>query len=512
MKAILCAAVAVCVLLSLPLAAQPVYNVTSISGVVPNDTNDDATGINTAIGNAEAAGGGIVYFPPGEYRIGSSLTVDNPNITLLGDGATLKATSGSVDVIVVTNTHDVTIENLHIVGTGTTDMSGYPGDGTAIDVRQSHFVRVRNNDIHLMTGTGIIVTGKTPSTYSATATHDVWVQNNFIEYCNQGITIFSGAKHVFVSDNKIEYARTWSIGVDDRSTNDTEANSCQNIEITNNIVKFSGMTSGSSQTAIAVVGSQYCSVIGNQIIDAGRGVSPVALVTAIGLTSGQSNNVAENNIVANNLIIRSVRGGIYLAAADNNTIQGNTMVEVGTDAPAGATSAIKLAKAALESGDHGSSYNRISENVVIRTSSDTDYGVRIDDSLCTSNMIVNETYRGITSSAVSDSGTSTVSWHVLNNGVDAAANRDISTSATLSFPTSPLLPQTCEIVTLTVTGAADGDPVVVGLPNAIANAATDQTFDAWASGTNSVKVRRCNTGTTNLTNVSGTAKITIMKR
>lgn len=501
----------VCISAAAPTEAL-VYNVTNYS-VTPDDMTNDHTGINTAIGDAEAAGGGVVYFPPGQYLIGGSLTIDSPNVTLRGEGAELKAASSGIDIIVVTETNDVVIENLRITGTGTTDMSGYPGTGTAIDVRQSSFVRIRNNDIHFMTGTGIIVTGKRDTNYSATATHDVWVQNNFLEYCNQGITIFSGAKHVFVDANKIEHARTWSIGVDDRSVYDTTANACENIEITNNIVKNSGMTSGSSQTAIAVVASKYCSVIGNQVIDAGRGVSPVATVTAIGLTSGQSNNIAQNNIVANNLIVRPVRGGIFLGAADYNSIQGNTLVDVGTDGT-GATSAIKLAKAAIDGNDnYGSSYNRISENVVIRTgSADTDYGVRIDDSYCQHNTIMNETYRGVTSSAISDAGTNTVSWRVLNDNVDVAANREIAVSASLNFATA-LTAQTCETLTVsTVTGAADGDLVVLGLPNAIAGANTNQTFDAWASGTNTVKVRRCNAGTGMLSAASGTAKIGIVKR
>lgn len=53
------------------------------------------------------------------------------------------------------------------------------------------------------------------------------------------------------------------------------------------------------------------------------------------------------------------------------------------------------------------------------------YGVRVDDSYCQHNTIMNETYRGVTSSAISDAGTSTVSWHVMNDGVDV---RPIATS------------------------------------------------------------------------------------
>jgi hypothetical protein len=49
----------------------------------------------------------------------------------------------------------------------------------------------------------------------------------------------------------------------------------------------------------------------------------------------------------------------------------------------------------------------------------------------------------------------------------------------------------CETLTLTVTGAADGDVVELGIPHALANHNTTATFAKWRSASNTVSVRRC---------------------
>lgn len=65
-------------------------------GAVGNGTTDDLTAINAAIDAADAAGGGIVFFPPGKYRISGQLNLGNGSntavstkhhrITLAGSG------------------------------------------------------------------------------------------------------------------------------------------------------------------------------------------------------------------------------------------------------------------------------------------------------------------------------------------------------------------------------------------------------------------------------------------
>jgi len=62
-----------------------VYNVRDY-GAAGDGASDDTTEIQSAIDTAEAAGGGIVYFPAGRYIVTSQLTVQASNVRLLGDG------------------------------------------------------------------------------------------------------------------------------------------------------------------------------------------------------------------------------------------------------------------------------------------------------------------------------------------------------------------------------------------------------------------------------------------
>ena len=72
-------------------------------------------------------------------------------------------------------------------------------------------------------------------------------------------------------------------------------------------------------------------------------------------------------------------------------------------------------------------------------------------------------------------------------------------SATASLDFTALAANSCEVLTITVTGAASGDVVDLGIPDALADVdgATERTtFFGWVSATNTVSIRRCNiTGT-----------------
>lgn len=63
-----------------------VFDVTK-DGAVADGSADSAPDINSTIDDAQAAGGGVVYFPEGIYRIDSQLTVDASNVVFAGDGS-----------------------------------------------------------------------------------------------------------------------------------------------------------------------------------------------------------------------------------------------------------------------------------------------------------------------------------------------------------------------------------------------------------------------------------------
>jgi hypothetical protein len=72
-----------------------------------------------------------------------------------------------------------------------------------------------------------------------------------------------------------------------------------------------------------------------------------------------------------------------------------------------------------------------------------------------------------------------------NSGVRHTVNHGLPGSATLNFPSTNA--QLSADLTITVTGAADGDVVSLGVPNAAVNANTS--YSAWVSAANTVTVR-----------------------
>lgn len=79
----------------------------------------------------------------------------------------------------------------------------------------------------------------------------------------------------------------------------------------------------------------------------------------------------------------------------------------------------------------------------------------------------------------------------INGGT--AVTKILSATASLDF--TALAANSCEVLTITVTGAVDGDTVTLGVPNALADVdgATERTvFYGFVSAADTVSVRRCN--------------------
>lgn len=80
-----------------------VYNVTDPTyGAKGNGSTDDTAAIQSAISAAQAAGGGIVFFPVGTYKITSTLIVSSDNIELVGAGhGAILSWAGAINSIMV---------------------------------------------------------------------------------------------------------------------------------------------------------------------------------------------------------------------------------------------------------------------------------------------------------------------------------------------------------------------------------------------------------------------------
>jgi hypothetical protein len=86
-------------------------------------------------------------------------------------------------------------------------------------------------------------------------------------------------------------------------------------------------------------------------------------------------------------------------------------------------------------------------------------------------------------------------------------NHGLTGSATLDFPSTTTL--LSADLTIAVTGAADGDVVSLGVPNAAVNANTS--YSAWVSSANTVTVRFNNYSVGTVNPASGSFKVFVTK-
>jgi hypothetical protein len=98
----------------------------------------------------------------------------------------------------------------------------------------------------------------------------------------------------------------------------------------------------------------------------------------------------------------------------------------------------------------------------------------------------------------------------LTVGAGSTISGYISNTAALDFPSTAA--GTCEVLTMTLTGAAVGDAVILGVDNASIPGVNYIYPTAWVSATNTVTVKGCNIQTVSaLDPASGTFKVAIFK-
>ncbi len=142
------------------------YNV-KMYGAVGDNSTDDTTAIQNTINAANSAGGGIVFFPVGVYKLTSALT-GYSNISYVGaassyqanGGSCLNQTTSNVDAITFTNTtnktSNVVISNLRIQGPGTTTGNGIYLKNTGHSGSFNPFIYFSIRDVYIadFNGTG----------------------------------------------------------------------------------------------------------------------------------------------------------------------------------------------------------------------------------------------------------------------------------------------------------------------------------------------------------------------
>lgn len=127
-------------------------------GAVGDGTTDDTTAIQNTISAVGAAGGGVVFFPTGTYKISSKLTINNNAVFLQGSGrraSILAPTAMSTDHILFTAVQQGGLSDMAIVPSGV--QTG--ATNASIRTYDSHNIVLDNFWIYDKCQTGVICDG-----------------------------------------------------------------------------------------------------------------------------------------------------------------------------------------------------------------------------------------------------------------------------------------------------------------------------------------------------------------
>lgn len=176
-----------------------VYNVKSPTyGALGDGSHDDTVAIQAALNAANAAGGGVVYLPAGQYKISSALTMYN-RITLRGDGdyvTNIVQTNTAAHGLVGASLIYVIIEHLRLTGPGTgtgeginfttefdycilRDMSATSWGSTGIEIEQPIVTNLTRVTSFSNGGAGIFIHGNATTGAGTSVSFDsCWTHDN----------------------------------------------------------------------------------------------------------------------------------------------------------------------------------------------------------------------------------------------------------------------------------------------------------------------------------------------
>lgn len=289
-------------------------------GAAGDGTTNDTTAIARALASVPSTGGDV-YFPPGTYRITSSLTPQSKT-RLHGEGSAsiLLDGTGNMSIVDITNVDDIEISHLALQGSGAFGVSQrgaiFSGTGGSDRVRiENVFITsAGTSGISLKDSLEVDIVGCTIRNsvehgIFLTSTLRVAITGNTIVSSGSGasgvgIYVAGSSARVTVSGNVIDTAEVYGIRV----------SSVQSCVFSDNILR-------GCPTGILLEAASFNNVSDNQVIGAG--------VIGISLTSS-----SDQNRVTDNVITGSAGSDITIAAAVTDTqVINNSVVSFGiTDA------------------------------------------------------------------------------------------------------------------------------------------------------------------------------------
>lgn len=249
-------------------------------GATGDGATDDVTAINAALTAASDAGGGIVWFPPGNYIISTSIAPGS-NTTLMGAGAATKITQATTDnpVISVNTKSKVVVRDMWIVG----------GNNAA---------RTNNRGVHFNTVT------------------DGLIENVRAQNCYDGISLFTSSA---VTVRNCYIQADVSAGTDAA----IRVSDCDRLEIVGNFVDTPpahGIGVGTTSTDVVIDGNHVWSAGNTAIVVSGHpttGTGPGFTITNNVIRDSAWGIIIENGAAyvrcSNNFIYNSTNDGILVS-------------------------------------------------------------------------------------------------------------------------------------------------------------------------------------------------------
>ena len=203
-----------------------VFNVKDY-GAVGNNSNDDTSAIQAAMAAASATtggwnGGGIVYFPTGNYKITSQLLVNNTSIIFTGEGAGASVIwqwTASLNTIAFTNINNAQICGINNIGIR---YASTPTGGAAVSINACRAINLTNFVI-FSSFYGVLISN---------GSSNIFIQSFALyDYVNTGIYCVGPANDIYVNDFIMNTSGGSLGGI--RLYDQVEAFTCSNGDILN---------------------------------------------------------------------------------------------------------------------------------------------------------------------------------------------------------------------------------------------------------------------------------------
>lgn len=336
-----------------------VFNVKAY-GALGDGTTNDATNIQSAITAAQSAGGGIVYFPQGTYKLGAGLTVTASNVTLCGSGF------GSTKLVL---NNSVNANIISVTGTGTI--------GVSIQDMQ-----LDGNKANQTSGHGIQI--DTP--YSTTDTQHYISNVDIINPYQDGISVINDTRVVRMLSVRVRYAGNngFNLAGSDHQLINAIADACNFsgfvIYATNcqyfgckafycdgAVSGYSGFRVEGSRNFFTMCEAQDNNEHGWRLI----GVSNISLDNCIGDSNGKDYSLAGSGISVENTTNSNIVGGQWFDRAANAFPQSYGIVLSGTTTGCTTIGEIcsgNVSGAYLDSSSGANTHGVLSRRIIVTTS------------------------------------------------------------------------------------------------------------------------------------------------